>query len=102
MEPDIRKPGNCCPSPVLDSILRTKRTAEGCAWGHSLDNFFCAKGSDAEDYAWTDVWTTSVLEELGVMNSSTLQEPRMRTRKPWPVLKRPRGTDAFPSLGDPD
>ncbi|KAF8173817.1 hypothetical protein K438DRAFT_1728295 [Mycena galopus ATCC 62051] len=104
MESHIRKPGKCCPPSVLNSILRTKRTAEGCAWGHSLDNFFCAK-ADAENYTWNDVWTTSVLEELGAMNSSevlAVREPRMRARKPWPVLRIPRGADTFPSLGDPD
>ncbi|KAJ7667086.1 hypothetical protein B0H17DRAFT_258578 [Mycena rosella] len=101
----IRKPGNCCPPSVVDSILRTKRTAEGCAWGHSLDNFFCAKAKD-EDYPWTDVWTTSVLQELGVDLGSddrgpTAREPSMRARKPWPVLKIPQ-SDGFPALGDVD
>ncbi|KAJ7499698.1 hypothetical protein FB451DRAFT_43482 [Mycena latifolia] len=98
----IRKPGNCCPPSVLDSILRTKRTAEGCAWGHSLDNFFCAKANE-EDYSWTDVWTTSVLQELGVaVNREDRREPDMRARKPWPVLKIPRDSDSSPSLGDAD
>ncbi|KAJ6544243.1 hypothetical protein B0H19DRAFT_1170050 [Mycena capillaripes] len=101
----IRKPRRCCPPSVLDSILRTKRTAEGCAWGHSLDNFFCAKANDEEDYSWNDVWTTSVLQELGVMDSSqglAFREPTMRARKPWPVLKISRGDNTFPCLGDED
>ncbi|KAJ7755180.1 hypothetical protein B0H16DRAFT_1372163 [Mycena metata] len=87
----IREPGKSCPPSVLESILRTKRTTEGCAWGDSLDNFFTSK-PDGEDYAWTDVWTTSVLQELGVMGSDILREPEMRVRAPWPVLKFPQAT----------
>ncbi|KAJ6465964.1 hypothetical protein C8R47DRAFT_46337 [Mycena vitilis] len=100
---EIRKPGNCCPPSVLDSIIRTKKTPEGCAWGHSLDNFFCAK-YDGEEYSWTDVWTTSVLQELGVMDSSGLasREPAMREKKPWPSLKILQGVGALPALGDAD
>ncbi|KAK7026580.1 hypothetical protein R3P38DRAFT_2942570 [Favolaschia claudopus] len=99
----IRKPGNNCPPSVLNSILRTKRTAEGCAWGHSLDSFFCARpDADSENYAWTDVWTTSVFEELGVIDPSSSAEPCMRRRKPWPVLKIPRGPDDILSLNDID
>ncbi|KAJ7721338.1 hypothetical protein DFH07DRAFT_857864 [Mycena maculata] len=101
----IRKPGNRCSRAVLDSIRRTKRTAEGCAWGHSLDSFFCATAADEENYSWTDVWTTSVLEELGVLNSDgkpAPREPVMRARNPWPVVEIPRDGDSSPSLGDVD
>ncbi|KAJ7165889.1 hypothetical protein C8R46DRAFT_1035216 [Mycena filopes] len=79
---EIRKPGKSYPPTVLHAILRTKKTAEGCAWGNTLDNFFCAK-PDGEDYSWPDIWTTSVLDELGVINEP---EPEMQTKPPWPVL----------------
>ncbi|KAJ7476960.1 hypothetical protein B0H11DRAFT_2031403 [Mycena galericulata] len=113
MQSKIRKPGNRCPPAILDSILRTKRTAEGCAcqWGHSLDNFFCATTADEENYSWTDVWTTSVtvLEELGLkdsdanLKSGSIREPPMRARQPWPVLEIPRADDSgSPSLADVD
>ncbi|KAJ7196999.1 hypothetical protein GGX14DRAFT_472515 [Mycena pura] len=105
-----RKPGNRCPPRILDAILRTKRTAEGCAWGHTLDNFFCAKppasasgtAGKEEEYSWTDVWTTSVLHGPADEGSIS-REPAMRARKPWPVLKIPRrGGDSVPALGDVD
>jgi hypothetical protein len=100
---EIRKPGNCCPPSVVNAIRSIKKTAEGCYWGHSLDSFFSVQPADSEHYSWSDVWTTSTLEKLGVGPFGTEQsgprEPAMRIRRPWPVLKVPRGKDALPSLG---
>ncbi|CAK5276273.1 unnamed protein product [Mycena citricolor] len=89
MSRPIRRPGNLVSASVSSAVLRTKRTPEGCLWGHSLDDFFIAKSDQSEGYSWSDVWNTSLFEELGVSERSD-DAHCMKICAPWPMADAER------------